>query len=91
VRVGFIDDSFGIDSLSGQRPQHGSGEPGTTSARTTFNSFFGRQSEAWQKDYLGTTRFDMYKSGRLNITAFTDDLGRTLTIDELRMKEGLTL
>ncbi len=91
VRVGRLDDRFGLADLGGQRPQVGSAGPGTTSSRTTFNSFFGRQSEAWQKEYLGPKRWELYKKGQLNINQFTDDLGKALTIDQLKAREGLTM
>lgn len=64
---------------------------GPVSADLTYAGFLRKQSSSFQDDVLGPERAKLFRSGRVSIDRFTDDLGRTLTLDELRMREGLTL
>jgi hypothetical protein len=60
-------------------------DPGQISAKTDFQEAFDRQSEAFQKDYLGPARYKLYKEGRLEIKDFVDiKTGREYTIAEVK-------
>ena len=52
-------------------------------ANLDFSSWFAKQDQKWQENYLGKDRFELYKSGKVTIKKFTDDLGRPLTLKEL--------
>lgn len=54
------------------------------SGNLTFEQFFERQPEDWQRSYLGGGRFELYKSGGLEIGDLVNQRGRVLTLDELR-------
>lgn len=64
---------------------------GPVSARTTYNSWLKRQSEAFQNEVLGPERAQLFRAGEVSLDAFVDEAGRTLTLAELRAREGLTL
>jgi hypothetical protein len=60
-------------------------DSGQISAKTDFQEAFDRQSEAFQKDYLGPARYKLYKEGRLEIKDFVDiKTGREYTIAEIK-------
>ncbi len=65
---------------------------GPVDSRTTYNSWLKRQNNAFQDEaLLSKTRGDLFRSGKVSVKDFTDDAGRTLTLDELVSKEGITL
>jgi SPP1 gp7 family putative phage head morphogenesis protein len=61
---------------------------GPVSANLTYSDWLKTQSDNIQKDILGATRFNLYKSG-MPINSFVAD-GRVLTLPELMKKEGIT-
>ena len=63
---------------------------GPVSAKTTYNSWLRTQSKEMQDEALGPERAKLFRGG-MNVDKFTDDNGRTLTLDELRAREGITL
>ena len=68
------------------RPQNGD-EKGQVSNKTKFNEWFGNQSDDFQRNYLGKGRYDLYKSGKLEIKDFVDiKNGEIFTIQEIREK-----
>lgn len=64
---------------------------GPVSNQTTFGGFLRNQSAEFQDDYLGPQRAKLFRSGKLKIEQFTDDLGRPLTLDELAARYDLTM
>ena len=64
---------------------------GPVDNRTTYGGWLRQQSKEFQDDVLGPKRAALFRSGKVSIDRFTDDLGRTLTLDELRAREGLAL
>jgi len=64
---------------------------GPVSNQLTYGGWLRQQSKEFQDDVLGPKRAALFRSGKVSIDRFTDDLGRTLTLDELRAREGLTL
>lgn len=64
---------------------------GPVSAKRTYGGWLRDQSKEFQNDVLGPERAKLFRSGKVSIDKFTDDMGRTLTLDELRLREGLTL
>jgi len=64
---------------------------GPVDNRTTYGGWLRQQSKEFQDDVLGPKRAALFRSGKVSIERFTDDLGRTLTLDELRAREGLAL
>lgn len=57
---------------------------GQVPAETPFDSFLSRQSAAYQQNYLGPARWEMYKKGGIKMENFTNDQGAVLTLSELR-------
>jgi hypothetical protein len=62
---------------------------GPVSATMTYSDWLKTQSEETQRDILGATRYALFKSG-IPITSFVAD-GRTLTLEQLAKKEGISL
>ena len=64
---------------------------GPVSAKLTYSGFLRGQSSDFQNDVLGKERAKLFRSGKVTIDKFVDDMGRTLTLDELRLREGITI
>lgn len=64
---------------------------GPVSNQVTYGGFLKRQSKEFQNDVLGPRRAELFRSGELRIDQFVDDMGRTLTLDELRQRYDLTM
>jgi SPP1 gp7 family putative phage head morphogenesis protein len=56
------------------------------STKTNFNDFL-KQQDKFAKEYLGPTKYDLWKNGGLTLDKFVDPLGKQYTIDELYKKE----
>ena len=52
-----------------------------------FPDFFNDQSEEFQRELLGPTKFELFQSGEFEITDFIDNSGMFFTVDELRRRE----
>ncbi|BCX73972.1 MULTISPECIES: minor capsid protein [Acinetobacter] len=58
---------------------------GQVDANTTYKQWFATQDETFQRNWLGKTRFELYKSGKYPLDKFIDPLsGKPFTIAELR-------
>lgn len=86
VMVGKVKDEFSLFTKGYDRAS----KDGPVDARTTYNSFLKRQSKDFQNEVLGPERAQLFRDG-LSVDKFVDDVGRTLTLEELRQREGLTL
>lgn len=64
---------------------------GPVSNQMKYGGFLRRQSKEFQNDTLGPRRAELFRSGQIKIDQFTDDLGRTLTLDQLRQRYDLTM
>lgn len=60
---------------------------GQVPASTDFTKFISTKSAAWQKQYLGEGRYDLYKSGKITISDLIDGSGRELNLKQLRKFE----
>ena len=49
-----------------------------------------RQPTSFQDEVLGVERAKLFRGG-MNVDKFTDDEGRTLTLDQLKQLENITL
>lgn len=57
-------------------------------SRMRYGEWLRGQSVAIQNEALGPTRAKLFRDGGLDIDAFTDSRGNTLTIDDLRAREA---
>lgn len=60
------------------------GKIGQVNANETYAKWFSRQDEAFQKEWLGSTRYQLYKDGKYSIDKFIDPQGKLYTLDDLR-------
>lgn len=63
-------------------------EAGQVSGKTTYKDWFARQDASFQREWLGDTKYKLYKEGGMTIDRFTDPTGKTLTLAELRIKDA---
>lgn len=62
---------------------------GPVDAKETYGTWLKRQPVDFQNDVLGKTRAELFRTGKVPIDRFVNDSGRTLTLKELAIKEGL--
>lgn len=57
---------------------------GEIEANTSFSEFFKKADESFQREWLGETKYKLYKDGKFPLSKFVDPLGKEYTIEELR-------
>ncbi|HCT5802097.1 minor capsid protein [Acinetobacter nosocomialis] len=57
---------------------------GQLDANTTFKEFFKKTDDFFQKEWLGTKRYRLYKEGKFDFDKFFDPEGRLYTLDQLQ-------
>lgn len=57
---------------------------GELPAETTYEQFLRRQSAEFQDSVLGPTKGALFRRGKVSLSEFVDETGRTLTLEELR-------
>lgn len=57
---------------------------GQVDANTTYRQWFATQDETFQRNWLGKTRYELYKNGDYNIDKFLDPEGKLYTLKELK-------
>ena len=77
------------DRVKKPAPRTATGAKGKTKVRetTTYESWLRRQPKDFVDDVLGRTRGALFRRGKLPISKFVDESGKTLTLDELRKVE----
>lgn len=91
LRVPVIESKYAIPGIKGLRSSRNSaGEVETVSSETTYNSWLKRQPDDFQDEVLGVERAKLFRGG-MNVDKFTDDEGRTLTLEQLKQLENITL
>ncbi|MFV5365441.1 minor capsid protein [Acinetobacter oleivorans] len=63
---------------------------GQLDANTTFKEFFKKTDDFFQKEWLGPTRYKLYKEGKFDFEKFFDPDGRLYTLDQLRKLDDQT-
>jgi SPP1 gp7 family putative phage head morphogenesis protein len=63
---------------------------GEVPEKTTYEEWLRGQSKEVQDEALGNTKAELWRRGEVDIDRFTSDSGRTLTLDELREREGIS-
>lgn len=57
---------------------------GQLDANTTFKEFFSKTDDFFQKEWLGSKRYKLYKEGKFDFEKFFDPNGQLYTLDQLR-------
>lgn len=60
---------------------------GTVPAKTTYQDFLRRQSDAFQEEVLGVTKAKLFRDGKLPLDRFIDRSGNELTLAQLMKRE----
>lgn len=61
---------------------------GEAPAKQTFEEFLAKKPKAWQDEYLGPGRAQLWRDKKLTLTDLLDQSGNPLTLTELRAKYG---
>lgn len=61
---------------------------GPVPARTNYNDWLKTQSEDFQLDTLGKTKFELFKKGDLSLDRFVDSDGTSLTLKEIAQRDA---
>lgn len=59
-------------------------------ANTNYADWFERQTAEFKEQYLGKTKYKLYRDGKYPISRFVDETGQELTIAELRLLDAKT-
>ncbi len=86
VRVPVVKNEYALPVKGGTRASSG----GQVDASKTYNSWLKDQSVEFQNDVLGVSRARLFRKG-MHVDKFVDDMGRTLTLAEIKEREGITL
>ena len=91
LRVPVIESKYAVPGIKGKRSARDeSGTVSQVSGETTYNSWLKRQPADFQDEVLGVERAKLFRGG-MNVDKFTDDEGRTLTLEQLKQLENITL
>ncbi|QHI16235.1 minor capsid protein [Acinetobacter haemolyticus] len=63
---------------------------GQVEVNTKFSDWFKDQDDDFQRNWLGSTRFELYKKSDFPIDKFVDPIGRKYTLDELKVLDAKT-
>nr|WP_314523793.1 minor capsid protein [uncultured Acinetobacter sp.] len=63
---------------------------GQVNANTSFKDWFARQDAKFQEQWLGPSRYKLYKSGDFTIDKFVDPDGQMYTLEELKKLDAQT-
>lgn len=63
---------------------------GQVSTKTRYPDWFSRQPASFQREWLGDTRYKLYKKGDYTIDRFVDPVGRQYSIAELEARDSET-
>lgn len=80
---------FGGKQL-GMRKANGSNGQKKVGANTNFTTWFARQSEDFQREWLGASRYELYKNGGYTLDRFVDPLNRTYSLQQLKILDEKT-
>lgn len=87
IRVPVVDERFAALREGATRASY----QGPVSSKRTYGGWLRDQPEAFQVEVLGPERAKLFRSGALSLDKFADDKGRLYTLDELRLRESITL
>ena len=63
---------------------------GSVEAGTSYSKWFATQDSTFQKDWLGPSKYKLYKEGGYDISRFVDPVGKPYTLAELAAKDSAT-
>ena len=91
LRTPIVDPKYAIPGVKGLRSSRNpDGSVEKIAGETTYNSWLKRQPAEFQDEVLGVERAKLFRGG-MNVDKFTDDEGRTLTLEQLKQLDDITL
>ena len=83
-------DFRGIGDMTQKQREEAGLKVGQVEAKTTFSSWFSNQDTEFQKQWLGPSRYKLYRDGDYSLERFVDPLGKQYTLSELRQRDAKT-
>jgi SPP1 gp7 family putative phage head morphogenesis protein len=80
--IGVIDPELGV-KLDSSRSSIGDEGPEQVDGNLDYNTWLGQQSNAFQKEVLGPTKYDLFQQG-IPVQKFVDENYKPLTLEELK-------
>ena len=84
VLTSFRDLGIPIDDIP---PSTRASMDGQVSEKLDFEQWIDSKGEAFQREYLGKGRYELWKAGKITFRDLTDQFGRPLTLEELKKLE----
>lgn len=63
---------------------------GQVKATTTYGKWFDQQDAEYKRQWLGDSRYRLYRDGKLSLDRFVDPTGRQYSLEELRQRDADT-
>lgn len=63
---------------------------GQVNSNTNYSSWFSGQSPSFQREWLGKSRYELYKKGGYDIDRFVDPQGKMYTLNQLKLLDKQT-
>lgn len=63
---------------------------GQVNSDTNYSSWFSNQSPSFQREWLGNSRYELYKKGGYDINRFVDPQGKMYTLNQLKLLDKQT-
>ncbi|KTG25391.1 hypothetical protein AWR38_01065 [Idiomarina sp. WRN-38] len=79
-----------IGNMTAKQREAAGLEVGQVSANTTFSDWFANQGAAYQREWLGDKRYQLYKKKDYSLERFVDPIKGELTLDQLRQRDRET-
>lgn len=79
-----------IGNMTAKQREAAGLEVGQVSANTTFSGWFASQGAAYQREWLGDKRYQLYKKKDYSLERFVDPIKGELTLDQLRQRDAAT-
>lgn len=80
---------FGGKQL-GMRKVNGDNGQKKVNANTNFSTWFSRQSDDFQREWLGASRYELYKKGGYTLDRFVDPLNQRYDLQRLKILDEMT-
>lgn len=87
--VPVLKDEYARDIPGSTRPSVGPDGVEQFNSKVSYAEWLARQPAAFQRNILGSARYELFSKHKLTLDKFIDDNGKTLTLKELREREPM--
>lgn len=83
-----LKEEFAREIKGSTRPSVGPNGAELVSSKTSYGEWLAKQPASFQQDVLGPARYKLFSKGEMTLDKFVDSNGKTLTLDQLRVKDA---